>query len=345
VQILVISDLHAYSRVPVPGTRPSYLKAGDTGDRSPSYSFEQLLRTGAVPEPDLVVCPGDLGHQADQPGLNFAWEFLKRISQVSRRKLLITTTGNHDVDSRFQSSDFDAKGMLLDLRPSYPIISDFATLCADDEQCQLAFWARNFCILPVTNCRFVVLNTCAFHGTGKPATAPEYEHGRISTRTLTRLRLALEDDDRRRDAHGLARPALNILVCHHHLEKDGSLDDPDQSQMVGAHGLVQLMSSSDYGRWLAIHGHRHRARLFQPGGATGPWVLSAASFAATRDHDYENRSPNQAHLVEIDFSAMSRLDLKPAGSLDLDAWRGLAGRAIRAGRIAPTNRIWFPWLN
>jgi len=179
MQILVISDLHAYSKVPTDGTKPSYLKAGDTGDQSPSYLFEELLRTGGIPQPDLVICPGDLSHQVDQAGQSFAWEFLKRVAQFSRSKLLISATGNHDVDSRFQSGDFDAKGLLLDLRPSYPIVSEFAAKCSADEQFELAYWARNFCLVSSGGCRFVVLNSCAYHGVGK-SDDPEYVHGRIA---------------------------------------------------------------------------------------------------------------------------------------------------------------------
>ena len=201
MRILVISDVHAYSKIPSDGSKPSYVKAGDTGDRSPLHQFEELVRSGLIPKPDLVICPGDLGHQADQAGQAFAWEFLKRLAELSTRRLLIAATGNHDVDSRYQSDDFDAKGLLLDLRPSYPIVSDLTNKSSDDEQAELTYWARNFCIVWIDGCRFVVLNSCAFHGVGKPD-APEYDHGRISSRTLERLKLAIQADDRRREVSG-----------------------------------------------------------------------------------------------------------------------------------------------
>jgi hypothetical protein len=212
MKILVISDIHAYSKAPTKGTKPSYLKAGDTGDRSPSYLFEELLRTGRVPEPDLVVCPGDLGHQVDQAGQAFAWEFLKRVTLLSRKKLLIAATGNHDIDSRFQSEDFDAKGLLLDLRPSYPIISDVSAPSAtDDEQYELRYWARNFCLLTVGACRFVVLNSCAFHGIGKPDSA-EYKYGRVSERTLTQLKTAIARLGAK-EKYKQAEPANTSIYC------------------------------------------------------------------------------------------------------------------------------------
>jgi 3',5'-cyclic AMP phosphodiesterase CpdA len=216
MKILVLSDLHAYSRAQQDGSRPSYVKAGDNGDDSPTIQFQGLIESEKGPKPDVIVCPGDLGHQADQPGIAFAWDFLKRLAQASSKGLVITTAGNHDIDSRHLSNDIDAKGTLLDLRPSYPITTNLSQLCEADNQSQLMYWARNFCILWVDNCRFLVLNSCAFHGFGKANDVPEHEHGRISGRTLSRIKAALSANNERRRTDGLPQADLNILVCHHH---------------------------------------------------------------------------------------------------------------------------------
>jgi hypothetical protein len=233
--------------------------------------------------------------------------------------------------------------MLLDLKPAFPIVGfDTATGGSDPELMQLAFWARNFCILPIKNCRFVVLNSSAYHGMGRDNS--EFEHGRISPSTLARIKLGLDHDDEARRSNGQSGYLLNVLLCHHHLEKDGLVDDPDRSQMTGAHALVEMMSAADHGRWMVIHGHRHRARLFQAGGTTGPFVLSAASFGATRDKDYDNTSPNQVHLIELDVDAMVHHDFYPAGKIRTWTWQagmGWLSERYGGGGLPPTTGFGF----
>lgn len=279
-----------------------------------------MLRNKAVPEPDLVVTPGDLGDRAEQAGLSYAWTFLSRLTALSSKKLLIATTGNHDVDSRYGHSSFDAKGFLLSLTPSYPTYCELEpnnnTLLT---RSQLMFWAQNFFIERIGIYRFVILNSSAYHGMGKDNS--EFEHGRISTYTLEQLRRHLHEEEEA-GKKAVQPIKLNILVCHHHLVSDGPADSADHTALHGAHALVDFLSSNEFGRWLVIHGHRHRARLLQVGGAGGgPYVLSAASFGATRDKDYENTSPNQAHLIELDAESMDRFGYYPAGRIRSWTWQ------------------------
>ena len=341
MKALVISDIHAFARTEG-GSRPSSVRAGDNGDDSPTVRFLRLLEVGELPAPDLIVCPGDLSNQADQAGLDFAWTFLQRVAQKATLGLLLGDVGNHDLDWRYNETAHDPKGMLLDLRPSFPVLDQRRPPALNLEQLQLEFWAHNFCIVPVDECRFVVLNSSAYHGMGPSNN--ELKHGRVSAATLTRMKLALDEDVTARRARGLEPYLLNVLVCHHHLEKDGAVDDPDQSHMVGAHALVQMMASAEHGRWMVIHGHRHRARLFQTGGMSGPFVLSAASFAATRDRDYDNTSPNQAYLVELDLRAMVQHDLYPAGRIQTWTWQpGMGWLCDRygGGGLPPTTGFGF----
>jgi hypothetical protein len=306
--------------------------------------FEEMLQNGAVPAPDLVVTPGDLGDRAELAGLNFAWSFLSRITAHSSKKLLIATAGNHDVDSRYNNSTFDAKGFLLSLTPSYPRISDeikhYDGLLSLP---QMMFWSQNFFVERVGDYRFVVLNSSAYHGMGK--NNGEFEHGRVSNYTLDQLRRYLRLEDESFDKQQIPPIKLNILLCHHHLIQDGTAEDKDYSLLVGAHALVEFLSSNDFGRWFVIHGHRHRARLLQAGGAGGgPYVLSAGSFGATRDKDYENTSPNQAHLIELDAESMHRLAYYPAGKIRSWTWQqgvGWLNDKVGTGGLPPLTGFGF----
>lgn len=342
MKILVISDIHAYTKPRQEGYRPSLVRAGDTGDNSLTTRFLQLVRDGDVPKPDLVVTPGDLGDQADQSGLEFAWRFLRDLADLSTQNLLLGTAGNHDVDSRYHATDHDPKGMLLGLNPKFPVVASQNTVNADVHMMQLKFWTYNSYIITIGEIRFVVLNSSAYHGMGRENS--EFEHGRISAYTLGQLKRELEADDQRRASKGDPRCLLNVLLCHHHLGKDGLADDPDHSLMVNAHALVDMMSCADHGRWMVIHGHRHRARLFQTGGTTGPFVLSAASFAATRDRDYDNTSPNQAHLVELDSEGMVTHDFYPAGQIRSWTWQsgmGWLSERFGEGGLPPLTGFGF----
>jgi metallophosphoesterase superfamily enzyme len=346
MRILVISDIHAYGKLRTDGSRPSLVRAGDTSDTAPTVEFcrllQQGLQQGRIPKPDLVVTPGDLSDQADQPGPEFAWRFLVEIANLSELRLLLGTVGNHDVDSRYYATDHDPKGMLLALKPGFPVVANNSPAVTDATMMQLMFWAHNFYILPVNNYRFVVVNSSAYHGMGRDNA--ECEHGRISAHTLHQIKRALDRDDEVRSSRGEPSYLLNILLCHHHLEKDGQVDDPDRSQMMNAHALMEMISSADHGRWMVIHGHRHRARLFQAGGMTGPFVLSSASFAATRDRDYDNTSPNQVHLIDLDPAGMIAHGFYPAGQIRTWTWQtgmGWLSDRYGAGGLPPTTGFGF----
>jgi len=254
-------------------------------------------RNRELPEIDLILCPGDLSDKADASALDHAWNFLINLKAALGNPTLVNATGNHDLDSRFAKTDFDPKGNLFGLAPSYPVVLGKNDTIGQqkEQQIRLNYWARNFAIFYHQEVRIVVLNSAAFHGYG--VDNKEYEHGRVSKRTLDDLRAQLEEDQKNK-----GRPPLNIIVFHHHLEADpdvDSQDNPDASVMVGAPQLTELLSKVKFGPWLAVHGHRHHPRLYQKGGNSGPIVLQAASFGATNQHDYQNRSPNQIHFVSL----------------------------------------------
>lgn len=322
MRVLVVSDIHAFTKEREGGSAPSYVKVGD--GKSSSVQFETLVNSGGFPDFDIVLTPGDLGDRADPACVKFAWDFLNNVATSKKKAFVLGTTGNHDVDSRNMHSDFDVKGSLLGLTPIYPCSGGRECLVhKDDFERQLWFWAKNVYLHSTEKCRFVVMNSSAYHGMGREN--QEFRHGRVSQHTIDAIKDALKLDDEARAKKNVPSPKINILVCHHHLEKDGDIDDEDYSEMKGAHALADFLSDSTFGRWMVIHGHRHRARLYHKGGGTGPIVLSAASFGATRDRDYSNTSPNQAHLIEFDFDAMEKHGYYPAGRISSWTWAKSTG--------------------
>lgn len=318
LKILVISDIHAYAREPDGQGLPSHVRAGDESVISPQYQFIDLIKRESV-KADIIICPGDLGDKADSTGIQYAWAYLKRVAEISGARMIVSTVGNHDMDSRSINSEFDPKGLLLSLSPSFPLHVVEGTSQVCEKQTSMHFWAYNFAHFDFLGIRFFILNSSAYHGYGTK-THEELEHGRVSNATLKRFEDYIKANNIETIDAGNERPDVNILLCHHHLSKDGHAEDKDKSEIVGAHALIELLSRTENGRWLVIHGHRHRSRLYQAGPSTGPWILSAASFGATRDRDYDNHSPNQVHLVTLEPRDVSRMAYPVAGTIKTWAW-------------------------
>lgn len=284
----VLSDLHAYAGDP-PSLPPSLLNTRlpeDQPGQHPFVGLAQLIRSEKLMA-DALVCCGDMGDKASPEGIPWAWQWVHRIRHALGADCVVATSGNHDVDSRYIYTGHDAKGVLQSLNPPYPF---------GDEAVNDRYWARNVVVDTIGDARFVVLNSAAYHGVGE-----EWEHGRISQRTLAYLKKTL-------DAHPPA--AANILVCHHHPFRFGDIDLTDYSEMKGGETLIDLLGSGDHGRWLVVHGHRHWPHLtYGPGGATSPVIFAAGSLSAVLYPELQSRARNQFYILELpvkDFAAIGQ---------------------------------------
>lgn len=214
--LFILSDLHAFDGSQKHDSLPSFFdisKPESSGADNPIRDLKSLIRTGEGIHADYLVCCGDLGDKALPHATERAWKELQEIRTLLNAKQVVATVGNHDVDSRHQHNDHDAKGVLLDLLPGFPFADG-------DQNCH--FWTHHFAAFRdhATDVRFVVLNSSAYHG----EKADEYAHGRVSERTRRRLKAMLEREP---------KPPLNILICHHHPHKHSELDLGDYDDMCG----------------------------------------------------------------------------------------------------------------
>ncbi len=289
LRIAVASDLHAYSLVdgkPSPSHFKVTVGEGEPGN-NPISGLVRLVEKEAM-EADLLLCPGDLGHQAQQVAVQHAWSSLHRLSGVLGSARLITTAGNHDLDSRHLANDYDALEFLKSLTPPFPF---------DDEGLNDKFWSRHFVVLEGENYRVVVLNSSAYHGAG----GKEIEHGRIADLTLAKLREALE---------GVAPKAVNILLCHHHPQQHMEVDLGPYDVMKNGQLLLDLLGSGRLGRWLVVHGHKHHPKLaYASGGGASSTVFSAGSLCASLYDKLQSVARNQFHLISIPLDAIPTLGL------------------------------------
>ena len=326
LRIAVISDLHVVNGSSDKDGSASTVGTGDPSDapeRHPFPGLSQLIERDALTA-DILICPGDLSDKADPTALNYAWGKLHQIKEQLGARHLLATAGNHDVDSRGRYSDHDPKGNLQSLVPMFP--------GADEALCD-RYWSRNFAIIEDGDVRIVLLNSAAFHGYGADAN-PEFDHGRVSSRTISGLRLALEGGDRR----------VNILVCHHHPAAHNPVDEEDYSEMVGGDRLLEMLDSGDYGSWLLIHGHKHFPRLaYATGGASSPIIFSAGSFSAALYQKIQSRARNQFYLLEIPLDDLDALDLDLAGTLIAWDWITMIGWQPAGDNSGLRHKVGFGW--
>lgn len=276
---------------------------------SPFTGLAQLISDEQL-SVDILMCCGDITDKGHPAALRYGWRALEALKGRLGAILTVATVGNHDIDSRYEYSEYDARGAVLDLaEPLFPV---------NDAHLANEYWARNFCVLEAGNYRLVLLNSAAYHGTAR-ADAPavsgrvaEYFHGRVSSRTVARLNEYLSQ---------AAPKNLNILLCHHHPARLDALAHLDPSEMLGGQMLIDALSEPDRGRWLIVHGHRHVARIQRPGGAAlnaGCLVFCAGSFGKVLPPAWP--SSNQFYVLELHTDPRQAHGLGMAGEFRAWSW-------------------------
>ncbi len=326
LKVAVLSDLHVFNGMSSADGAPSFIGTADPQDSPMKHPFcgLQKLITDHQLSADLLICPGDLSDKADPAALIYAWDHLNKLKEQLGARELLATNGNHDIDSRYVHDDYDAKGMLQSLVPMFP---------GTDEALCDRYWSRNFATYSDDQVRVVLLNSAAFHGSGRQSD-PEFEHGRISMRTVAALRAALAGGERR----------VNILVCHHHPAPFNPVEEKDYSEMIGGDRLIELLDSGDFGSWLMIHGHKHYPRVaYAAGSPSSPIIFSAGSFSAQLYQKLQGHARNQFYLMEIPIGELDQLGLDLAGTLRAWDWIGLIGWQTAGERSGLPHKVGFGW--
>lgn len=314
LRVAVVSDLHVCDS----DGKNSFIRVGaaDGASKDPIAGLLEKIRADSI-RADLLVCPGDLTDRASNAGAQYAWQALHKLKEAFGASQLITTAGNHDMDSR-HSGEVDATAILKKLMPMFPI---------DNLALSNQYWARYFTVLEESSYRIVVLNSCAHHGqAGGPAIqGDEFAHGRVLATTTEDLRRYLAESE--------ARP-INILVCHHHPFKYADIYEDDYSEMDGGADLLSVLDS-DSSRWLVIHGHKHHARVaYANGGSNAPILFCAGSLSRRLSSQQSMHARNQFYLIEFPFSEFSTLRVSLAAEFRSYDWiyaRGWVSAGDRSG--------------
>lgn len=312
MRFVLLSDIH-----PVENDgkdNASALKLG--GDRLfTSHPFEGLyhLIDEKKIKADYILCAGDLGTKSNPSTIEFSWNELNMLKNKLSDSILIATPGNHDHDSRSTHNEYDPKGFLQTLTPSFPF--DFK----DDNS---HFWAYHFDIFEDSDIRVVVLNSSAFHGIND-----EYQHGRVTEFTSQRIQKKLA---------GREVKKINILLCHHHIKKHEEIRISDYDAMHGAEKLLQVLEESCHGDWMIVHGHKHFPKVYFSNSSSGSpaVVLSLGSFSGDISGELGTVARNQVYELEFDLDDIEEHGL--VGSFR--AWDWTKGR----GWVPATERSGLP---
>lgn len=310
--VFVVSDLHAHCQE---GEKtPSFLdiRADEANFTChPISGLKKLIQDEQL-QADLLLCPGDLGDKAIPEATRKAWEWLNSLGACLGVEQTLATAGNHDVDSRHAHNKHDARGVLQELRPRFPV----NTLSEFDQ-----YWSRHYVILVNPQYRIVLLNSAAYHGNAPD----EYEKGRIAETTCRALR---------EDLIGADDGRLNILLCHHHPHQHSEYGLGETDVMLGGQLLLDLLGSADFGDWVVIHGHKHHPKIAYAAATSGsgPIVFSAGSMSATLYPSLAAHVRNQVHLLRFDLDDIHLNGIRATvRSWDWAPFRGWAAAGDRSG--------------
>ncbi len=278
IRVAIASDLHAHT---MDSEAPSYLDVrhpATLANQNPIEGLKKLISEERL-KAELLLCPGDLGHQASPVGIQYAWKELHSLGTTLGAQVVTATAGNHDIDSRYIGDDHAPEHLLKGLLPQFPF---------SDDALSDRYWARAYVVLDREDYRLLVLNSSAYHGN----TPTEKNYGRVDRQTL---------GDIEKDLKLRGKKNVNILLCHHHPQQHSELELGEEDYMRHGQLLLNLLGSGRFGDWIVIHGHKHHPKIsYAAGGASAPVVFSAGSLASKLFIPAQSVSRNQFYLMSIE---------------------------------------------
>jgi 3',5'-cyclic AMP phosphodiesterase CpdA len=300
LKIGIISDLHCHQLAKYPEeieyekTHEKFYKKEEsyiiTDKPLPLYqdpylSFKELIKKkqlkGLNLDVDLLIMPGDLGNKSCPEGIKKGWEITQEIGNLMKAKNIVSTIGNHDVDSRniFGSNSFN---FIKGIKPNFP---------SKDKKSNYEFWQKGYVIMEFDSYRILVINSVHSHTNKEQA-----EHGLFTDEALIGLEEELQD---------IRDSKLGIAVCHHSPMEHSRIGSKNNDLMYNGDQLIPLLDL--YNFEIIIHGHKHDPMLrYGGGGGDSSLVFSAGSFSAIKDILPPAGGANTFHIVELTINKNAR---------------------------------------
>lgn len=283
--IAVISDLHC---------KPGNLEAKEYNS---TYLYSDLLSKPVLQHPvealkkliisedlkvNAIVCPGDIADKMNVQGLVSGWKYLEEINALLKSKLLISTVGNHDVNS-FQELPFGFNHYVQNLNDQFPFSnSEFDSLLQNEINQQ--FWSKNnFFIYENEKSVFLVYNTCHNH----------HDKTQAKESCITDPILEAMEDRLKRFA---VVNKIKIAVLHHHPKAFSNLNQiyKDGDVLKGGDKFISLLIKEKFD--LIIHGHKHIPRLEYDESLP---IFCSGSFSSRMNVADWPRGMNTFHVIDF----------------------------------------------
>ncbi len=302
MKILILSDIHGVSSnlrtAPSPhgykGRSGGFFNVEERSDyKNPVLGIHQVLEDQKN-EIDLLLCLGDIAHQAKQLPLIAVWRDIHDLADRLRIPNVLAVTGNHDIPSRSVDSS-GAESIVDYLKSIYPYFP-----MGNCRNFNLEYFADGLAAIEIQNCLVIGLNTCSMHGYGCEEAEIIYEKGSITTRMIEKCNKIIHHSS-----------CNHVVVAMHH--NPVSLNNhPNLAASVpsGEEFLSQLASHNK--NILVVHGHTHTVSIRKfDNSRRSPVIFSSASLCAYPATSEETTYSNQFHIVDFD----TQIDSSTSGTI------------------------------
>lgn len=314
-KIAILGDPHFHKSEPNDKARISHNSINNPQD-TPWAHLKEINFDNDI---DLLICVGDITTRANQEALKYGWAEICNFAIKIRASLVISTAGNHDVNSRSHKEFIDANPVtnmdkslgafeaLKQLEPQFPIVSIERGEFIQHELLSTQYWGNGFSYHETEHFRIITINSCIEHSPD----ADTSEKGKIPLSS----RMTLEKRLSRIENSSIEK--FNIIVCHHPPSSDSTND-------LGCHDFIEFgdqlinMLENFNDSWLIIHGHKHHSSVhYARGGSSSPVVFSAGSIGSYNE-PLKDGMLNQFYILNLEMQNNSVLGR-------IEAWNWASG--------------------
>ncbi len=275
IKLALLSDLHCHPKSEEPKS---------------TYLFSDMLRTPELNHPvesisklieqekirtDITISLGDVTNKMNLQGFISGWNYILEIHDYLESEELISTIGNHDIDSRGFNSSYNleiAKG----IRKGFPM---------KDQDLLDRFWSKGGCFVELNKVRILIINSAHFHYNKENS-----KEGRVDHNFLDYISDYLEKP---------LTEKINIAISHHQPIRHPRLLYESEDEIDNGSDLLEKLMSANFD--LYIHGHQHDPLIWYHHSKRSSKripILSTGSFSATSNQIYTGKR-NAFHHVEL----------------------------------------------